>query len=173
MGSGVGFLVHGWLAAIVGGHDEADHALGDAVDDLDELLFDTARRGEIRRRGYPLPRSLGHLRRMTAPMREVGTRLVRDDGRQRLFDDTIFPYLHDVAERATGAAETVDGARDHVNGILETNLAEQGNELNIITRKLASWAAIIAVPTAVTGFYGQNVPCPGISQPRGSRRAHS
>jgi magnesium transporter len=47
---------------------------------------------------------------------------------------------------------------------LDTNLGEQGNELNAITRKLAAWAAIIAVPTAVTGFYGQNVPYPGFSQ---------
>ncbi len=31
-------------------------------------------------------------------------------------------------------------------------------------RKLTGWAAIIAVPTAVTGFYGQNVPYPGFQQ---------
>ena len=51
--------------------------------------------------------------------------------------------------------------------MLDTNLAEQGNELNVITRKLAAWAAIIAVPTAITGFYGQNVPYPGFEQPWG------
>ena len=38
---------------------------------------------------------------------------------------------------------------------------------NIIIRKLAAWAAIIAVPTAVTGFHGQDVPYPGFSQPAG------
>jgi magnesium transporter len=31
-------------------------------------------------------------------------------------------------------------------------------------KKVTSWAAIIAVPTAVTGFYGMNVPYPGFSQ---------
>jgi magnesium transporter len=30
-----------------------------------------------------------------------------------------------------------------------------------VTRKLAAWAAIIAVPTAVTGYFGQNLPFPG------------
>jgi magnesium transporter len=34
-------------------------------------------------------------------------------------------------------------------------------------KKLTAWAAIIAVPTAVTGFYGQNVPYPGFQQPWG------
>ena len=47
--------------------------------------------------------------------------------------------------------------------ILETNLTIQGNRLNVITKKVTSWAAIIAVPTAVTGFYGQNLPYPGFA----------
>ncbi|MBS4104353.1 CorA family divalent cation transporter, partial [Tsukamurella paurometabola] len=31
-------------------------------------------------------------------------------------------------------------------------------------KKLTSWAAIIAVPTAITGYFGQNVPYPGFGQ---------
>ena len=34
-------------------------------------------------------------------------------------------------------------------------------------KQLASWAAIIAVPTAITGWFGQNVPYPGVDQPWG------
>ena len=33
--------------------------------------------------------------------------------------------------------------------------------MNLIMKKVTSWAAIIAVPTAITGFYGQNLPYPG------------
>ena len=47
--------------------------------------------------------------------------------------------------------------RDLVTTILETNLTIQGNRLNLIMKKVTSWAAIIAVPTAVTGYYGMNV----------------
>jgi magnesium transporter len=36
-----------------------------------------------------------------------------------------------------------------------------------VTRQLAAWAAIIAVPTAVTGFYGQNIPYPGFARASG------
>ena len=35
---------------------------------------------------------------------------------------------------------------------------------NLIMKKVTSWAAIIAVPTLVTGFYGMNVPYPGSEQ---------
>ena len=58
------------------------------------------------------------------------------------------------------AAEWTDSLRDLVNSILETNLTIQGNRLNVITKKVTSWAAIIAVPTFITGFYGMNVPYP-------------
>ena len=39
--------------------------------------------------------------------------------------------------------------------------------MNIITKKVTSWAAIIAVPTFITGFYGMNVPYPGFSEKAG------
>jgi magnesium transporter len=37
----------------------------------------------------------------------------------------------------------------------------------VITKQVTSWAAIIAVPTAITGFYGQNVPYPGFGHASG------
>jgi magnesium transporter len=57
---------------------------------------------------------------------------------------------------------SVDTGLDIVSGLLDSQANEQGNELNDIAKKLASWAAVIAVPTAITGFYRQNVPFPGI-----------
>jgi magnesium transporter len=39
--------------------------------------------------------------------------------------------------------------------------------MNVITKKVTSWAAIIAVPTFVTGFYGMNVPYPGFGKGSG------
>jgi len=62
------------------------------------------------------------------------------------------------------ATEWTESLRDLVTTILETRLTIQGNRLNDIMKKLTGWAAIIAIPTAVTGFYGQNVPYPGFQQ---------
>lgn len=165
--AGVGFLVHGWLDAVVDGHHHAAERLDDLADELEDALFDPRTTIDIRRRGFELRTSLGRLRRVTVPMREVVNRLLREDENIPLTNPTIAPYFQDVYDHVLGAAETVDSTRDHVAGILESNLNEQGNELNIITRKLAAWAAIIAVPTAITGWYGQNVPYPGFEQPWG------
>jgi magnesium transporter len=164
---GVGFLAHGWLDAVVDGHYHAAQEIDDAADALEDALFEPRPTVDVRRRGFDLRKSLGQLRRVTAPMREIVARLIRDDHHIRLVDEEMSPYFHDVYDHVLAAAESVDSTRERIGSILETNLTEQSNDLNEITKKLAAWAAIIAVPTAVTGFYGQNVPYPGYTQPWG------
>src|SRR6202046_1214189 len=77
--------------------------------------------------------------------------------------DDLLPYYQDVYDHVLRAAEWTDTLRDLVTSILETNLTIQGNRLNVITKKVTGWAAIIGVPTFITGFYGMNVPYPGFS----------
>ena len=81
--------------------------------------------------------------------------------------DEMMPYYQDVYDHVLRAADWTDSLRDLVTTILETNLTIQGNRMNIITKKVTSWAAIIAVPTFITGFYGMNVPYPGFGQHAG------
>ena len=54
-----------------------------------------------------------------------------------------------------------------ITTVFETNLSLADARLNTVMKKLTGWAAIIAVPTAITGFYGQNVPFPGFSHTLG------
>jgi magnesium transporter len=98
-------------------------------------------------------------------MREVVNALMRRD--LHVVTDNLMPYYQDVYDHVLRAAEWTDSLRDLVNSILEANLTIQGNRLNVITKKVTSWAAIIAVPTFVTGFYGMNVPYPGFSRQAG------
>jgi len=78
-----------------------------------------------------------------------------------LVEDTLIAHYRDVHDHALRALETLDAARERLSSTLQAHLNEQGAQLNEITKKLAAWAAIIAVPTAITGYYGQNVPYPG------------
>jgi magnesium transporter len=77
--------------------------------------------------------------------------------------DDLMPYYQDVYDHVLRAAEWTDSLRDLVNSILETNVTIQGNRLNVITKKVTGWAAIIAIPTLITGYFGMNVPYPGFS----------
>jgi Mg2+ and Co2+ transporter CorA len=55
-----------------------------------------------------------------------------------------------------------ESLRDLVSTIVEASLTIRGNRQNAIMQKVTSWAAIIALPTAVPGCYGMNVPYPGV-----------
>jgi magnesium transporter len=152
-------LAYGLLDAVVDGHYQAVEQLDDAIDELQTYLFQARSGVDIRRRAYELGASLAALRRVVAPMQELVGRLMRADS--HLVDETLGPYYRDVYDHAQRTAENVEAARDRVDRIADTQRSEQDAQLNEITKKLAAWAAIIAVPTAVTGFYGQNIPYPG------------
>jgi magnesium transporter len=163
---GVAFLVHGLLDYVVDSHFETVQALDEQIESLEDELFAPASRQEdVQRRSFELRRSLVLLRRVVLPMREVVNTLLRRD--LHLVEDPMAPYFQDVYDHVLRATEWTESLRDLVTTILETNLTIQGNRLNIITKKVTSWAAIIAVPTAITGFYGQNVPYPGFSTTTG------
>jgi magnesium transporter len=163
---GVAALMYGLLDYIVDGHFDTVEDLDEEIEGLEDLLFDERPHDqEVQRRSFELRKSLVLLRRVVLPMREVVNTIMRRD--QHALAPEMTPYYQDVYDHVLRASEWTEGLRDLVTTIIETNLTMQGNRLNIITKKVTSWAAIIAVPTAITGFYGQNVPYPGFSDRTG------
>ncbi|MEC3977444.1 magnesium transporter CorA family protein [Amycolatopsis sp. H20-H5] len=158
--NGVGFLLHGLLDYIVDGHFEVVQSLDGQIEALEDLVFDESPHyADMQRRSFALRKSLVQIRRVVLPMREVVNSIMRRD--LHLVDDEMQPYFQDVYDHVLRASEWTESLRDLVTTIRETQLNIQGNHLNTIMKKVTSWAAIIAIPTAVTGFYGQNVPYPG------------
>ena len=152
---------------LVDGHFRAVESLDEAVEATEDELFD-ARRGAIesvQRRSFQLRKSLVLLRRITLPMREVVNSLLRQD--LGIVPEPMAPYYRDIYDHVIRATEWTESLRDLVTTIVETNLTEQGNRMNLIMKKVTSWAAIIAVPTAITGWYGQNLPYPGFAKESG------
>jgi magnesium transporter len=161
-GHGVAFLLWGLLDVIIDGHFEAVQALDTEIEAVEDLLFgNEPRNADVQRRSFEFRKSLVLLRRVVLPMREVVNSLMRRD--LHILDEGMAPYYQDVYDHVLRATEWTESLRDLVTTILETNLTIQGNDMNLVMKKVTSWAAIIAVPTAITGFYGQNVPYPGFS----------
>lgn len=164
---GVGFLVHGLLDFIVDGHFSAVQTLDNQIEELEDMVFDDqVDHPDMQRRAFQLRKNLVLLRRYVLPMREVVNGLMRRD--HHIVTDELAPYFQDVYDHVLRASEWTESLRDLVTTIRETQLNLQSNRLNAIMKKVTSWAAIIAVPTALTGFYGQNVPYPGSEQPWGA-----
>src|ERR1700691_188132 len=163
---GVGYLLYGLLDYIVDGHFEAVQSLDECVEEIEDRLFDDiAHNMEVQRRSFQLRKSLVLLRRVVLPMREVVNTVIRRD--LHIAGEDLMPYYQDIYDHVLRAAEWTDSLRDLVSSILETNVTIQGNRLNVITKKVTGWAAIIAVPTLITGYFGMNVPYPGFAQTGG------
>jgi magnesium transporter len=154
--NGVAYLVWGLLDVIVDGHFETVQQLDSGVESLEDALFDDRPRDkEVQKRSFEIRKSLVEARRVILPMREVLNTLLRRD--LEGFDDAMAPYFQDVYDHVLRATDSTDSLRDLVSTILDTNLSIQSNRMNLVMKKVTSWAAIIAVPTAITGFFGQNL----------------
>jgi magnesium transporter len=163
---GVAALIHGMLDEIVDGHFETITTFDEEMDSLEDLLFDTTREpAEIQQRVFGVRKSLVQLRRVVLPMREVVTAVMRfRDDRAKALGAELDSYFNDLYDHTIRAAEWTESLRDMISSVFETNLSLQDARLNEIMKKLAAWAAIIAVPTAVTGWFGQNLPYPGFAE---------
>jgi magnesium transporter len=153
---GVGFLLWGLLDVVVDGHFDTVQQLDDKIEGLEDLLFDPNETGTaVQRQSFELRKSLVRIRRVVLPTREVVNALMRREN--NVVAEAMIPYYQDVYDHVLRAADWTDSLRDLVSTILETHLTIQGNRMNDIMKKVTSWAAIGAVPTIITGYYGMNV----------------
>jgi magnesium transporter len=153
---GSAFLLWGLLDVVVDGHFDTVQDLDAEIERHEDRLFDEKSHGtDIQRSSFQLRKNLVMLRRAVLPMREVVNTLMRRD--MEFVDREMVPYFQDVYDHVLRATEWTESLRDLVATMLDTNLSIQSNRMNLIMKKVTSWAAIIAVPTAITGFFGQNL----------------
>jgi magnesium transporter len=97
---------------------------------------------------------------MLLPMRDLIETVMR---RATETDATseLLSYFQDLNDHILRAAEWSESLREMVACIFETNISLADARLNLVVRRLTSRAAIIAVPTAITGFSGPNLKFPG------------
>uniref|UniRef100_UPI000A52192F magnesium transporter CorA family protein n=1 Tax=Granulicoccus phenolivorans TaxID=266854 RepID=UPI000A52192F len=162
---GTGALAYGLLDLIVDQHFEMIQLLSDRIETLESDLFNGNTGEEWIPTIYRGRKELVELRRVVLPMREVVNTLQRHLGTESR--PVLRGYYADLEDHVLRASDWVESLRDMITSVFEANLSLTDERLNVVMKKLAGWAAVIAVPTAVTGWFGQNVPYPGFSQPLG------
>jgi magnesium transporter len=103
---------------------------------------------------YQLKRELVEFKRAVMPLQEPLQRLL--DQHAASVPEPLHRYFQDVRSRLARAVDRVAGFDDLLNSILQARLAQVSVDQNNDMRKIASWAAIAAVQTAVAGIYGMN-----------------
>ncbi|MGZ8595014.1 MAG: magnesium transporter CorA family protein [Actinomycetota bacterium] len=163
---GVSFLLYGLLDVVVDGYFDAMNAFDEYYDEVSDGIFaerplDPARQ----RHGFDMRRAMVRFHRLVVPTREAVSSLMRRE--HAAVPDELYPYYQDVYDHIMRVSESSDSLRDLVGTIVETNLSLRGYRQNLIVKKVSSWAAIIAVPALITGYYGMNVPYPGSGRTMG------
>ena len=151
---GVDYVLHAILDFIVDGYLPLVEAIEEEVLAMEHRAIDHfLGRAEISRI-FTLRRELIRFQRVLGPMGEVAGKFVRQD--LPCIDTEARPYFSDVLDHVRRVQAMVDGLREVLNSVFEfSNLLEQ-QRTGVITRQLAAWAAILAVPTAIAGIYGMN-----------------
>ncbi len=151
---GVDYVLHAILDFVVDGYLPIVVAIEDEVLAMEQRTLDHfLERNEINRI-FKLRRELIRFQRILGPMTEVAGKFVRLD--LPCIDLEARPYFSDVLDHVRRVQVMVEGLREVLNSVFEfSNLLEQ-QRTGAITRQLAAWAAILAVPTAIAGIYGMN-----------------
>ncbi len=151
---GPGFVLYAIMDFVVDNYFPIVDELEEALEKLEEDIFGGNYRRETTECIYDLKRDLLGLKRAVSPLIDICNRLTRFDS--GLIDAESRPYFRDVYDHVIRINETVDNLRELLNGALEANLSLISIQQNEVTKKLASWAAILAVPTMLAGVYGMN-----------------
>src|SRR5215831_3476796 len=119
----------------------------------DTVLATTLSRPDIERL-YTLRRDLLRLRNAAGPLVEVCNRLEHTE--LMPIDREMQPHFRDVTDHVRRVSEEINALREVLAFAFEASLMAGQAQQTVIARRLAAWAAILAVPTAIAGIYGMN-----------------
>ena len=151
---GQGFVLYAIMDFIVDKYFPVVHDMEQELIAIEEKIFKSKPNRQTTEQIYQLKRELLEVRRAISPLVDVCNRLMRFDIKFVSVDTQ--PYFRDIYDHVVRINEMVDNTRELLNTALEANFSLISISQNDTSKKFAGWAAIIAVPTMVAGFWGMN-----------------
>jgi magnesium transporter len=152
LGHGEDFVLYSIIDFVVDCYGPVLDALEAEVETLEECAASPAA-AEVGRI-VQLRRDLAHFARIVSPLQEACLRLERFD--LPMIDEAMRPYYRDVHDHVLRIRDGVDSLREALSFSFEVAMLMASARQNDVMKKLAAWAAILAVPTAIAGVYGMN-----------------
>lgn len=148
------YVLHAVLDFIVDGYLPIVDAIDDEMAEMERRALDAfLSRNEVARI-FTLRRELMRFRKLLGPMEQVASELEHHE--MPCIDAEVKPYFRDVRDHIARVASLVEGLRDVLTSVFEVSSLLEQQRQGVITRQLAAWAAMLAVPTAIAGIYGMN-----------------
>jgi magnesium transporter len=154
LSNGADYILYAILDFIVDNYTPVIETLHAEVEVIEDSVFSQpAERFDVHRL-YMLRRELLRLRNAAVPLVEVCRRL--EHAEVMSIDAAMQPLFRDVTDHLLRVEEEIDSLREVLAFAFEASLMTGQAQQTAITRRLAAWAAILAVPTAIAGIYGMN-----------------
>lgn len=154
LAEGADFVTHAVLDFIVDGYQPILEQLETSVQTMEERAINVFPEQSTIRRIFRLRRQLRRFERIISPMEEVCERLATSD--LPAIDMSAHIWFRDVLDHVRRTMARMRGLKETLASIVETAALLEAHRQGEMTRKLAAWAAILAVPTAIAGIYGMN-----------------
>ncbi len=154
LSEGPDFVAHAILDFIVDGYGPILEKLETSVQTMEERAIDAFPEQSTIRRIFRLRRQLRRFERLAGPMEEVCERLATAE--VPAVDPSARIWFRDVLDHIRRSMARVQGLKETLASIVETAALLEQHRQGQMTRALAAWAAILAVPTAIAGIYGMN-----------------
>ncbi len=152
---GPDYVLYAILDFIVDGYFPLIDAIEDRMLLVEDSVMDTPLDAAEIRQLYAQRHEVIRFQRLTGLMKDVAGRLAAEDDLPCI-DAAVRPFFRDIWDHVQRAEFRLTGLRDVAASVIETNGMLEQQRQGVITRQLAAWAAILAVPTAIAGIYGMN-----------------
>jgi magnesium transporter len=151
---GSGYVLYTLMDAVVDRYFPVLDAVEMELENIEEQLFSgSAPRSNIERLYY-VKQKLTTLKHATGPLLEYTGKLF--GGRVPGVCSGLGEYFRDVYDHLVRLNQSIDAARDTVTTAIQVNLATITIGESEVTKRLAAYAALVAVPTMIVGIYGMN-----------------
>lgn len=154
LAKGEDFVLYAILDFIVDNYFPVLEQIEDEVEAIEDGVLVKPMDAKAIERLYMLRRDLLRLRNAALPLVEVCRRLTSSELPQ--IHTFMYPLFRDVTDHIRTVQEKIDSLREVLAFAFEASLLVGQSQETAISKKLASWAAILAVPTAFAGIYGMN-----------------
>ncbi|MDG5491610.1 magnesium/cobalt transporter CorA [Psychroserpens sp. SPM9] len=149
------YLMYSILDAVVDNYFTVIEVLGDKVEDLEGLLFqsnqaDDRTPGQIQQ----LKQEILKMRRSIYPLREVINRMEKTDC--AFIEEKTHSYLRDLYDHIIQVSESVDLYREMIWSLMDMYMTIISNKMNEIMKVLTIIATIFIPLTFIAGIYGMN-----------------